>query len=544
MGTAKRTIESILVAVTGSGCLGKSERQIALLKYLLTETEAGRGERIKAYSIALDVLDRDEDFDNSLDSIVRVEMHRLRKNLEIFNTGDHAFTLIIPKAHYTPVIVEKDKQKTLPSSVVMSTVLALMIVIFLALFAGSVEKIINSSDGNKVPNHKTFRATISFPTALNQTAKKQNSALYTKFVQKLQYSLIEHSLVVFTADQQADYHFELQFNEAILNKTKSVSVSVFTNERTLVWHNDYPLNTVDGSENTSAIVEQIYATLFGETAMIINYHATNPEIKKSRRFLYQCLLDTLTYTRPDIPRHLGPNPLDCLQPNLAIIPSDKHLLHIARADIYTGIITGHFPFNVKRPLEKAERELEAAKKYGIHSVYYLYINLRLERLKHPINKTAILQILNDMETDQPNSELLQYIIASTQAEVFANWDIALPLADKLLKSKKNQQSVINWIYVRYYISKGKWEMAKQALKTVPAETGKNSLTERTSIICNTRSTNQYANITLALTQAKLRDKASYVAFIKAQQDHQIIKEQLMKPEMFETCPVFQMPASQ
>ena len=67
--------------------------------------------RIKAYSIALDVMERDEDFDNSIDSIVRVEMHRLRKNLSLFNARNSDYKIKIPKASYIPIIVEKPGQR-------------------------------------------------------------------------------------------------------------------------------------------------------------------------------------------------------------------------------------------------------------------------------------------------------------------------------------------------------------------------------------------------------------------------------------------------
>jgi adenylate cyclase len=61
-----------------SGLDGASERQRGLLSYLVTEELEGRGERIKAYSIATEVFGRAKDFDPQQDSIVRVEVGRLR----------------------------------------------------------------------------------------------------------------------------------------------------------------------------------------------------------------------------------------------------------------------------------------------------------------------------------------------------------------------------------------------------------------------------------------------------------------------------------
>ena len=74
-----QTIETILA----SGALGNSERRANLLRYLVSLEESGKGSTIKAYSIALDVFGRAENFDPNTDSIVRVEIGRLRKALRL-----------------------------------------------------------------------------------------------------------------------------------------------------------------------------------------------------------------------------------------------------------------------------------------------------------------------------------------------------------------------------------------------------------------------------------------------------------------------------
>jgi hypothetical protein len=53
-----------------------------LLRYLVEETAAGRGDALKSYSVAVDGLGRPESFDSASDSSARVQMVRLRKALE------------------------------------------------------------------------------------------------------------------------------------------------------------------------------------------------------------------------------------------------------------------------------------------------------------------------------------------------------------------------------------------------------------------------------------------------------------------------------
>lgn len=100
--------ENVLKAVAricASGSLGKSSRQKTLLQYLVQEELDGRGPAIKAYTIALDVFGRPNSFDPATDSIVRVEMGRLRQSLQHYYAtyGDRdAITITIPKGSYRP----------------------------------------------------------------------------------------------------------------------------------------------------------------------------------------------------------------------------------------------------------------------------------------------------------------------------------------------------------------------------------------------------------------------------------------------------------
>jgi hypothetical protein len=73
-----------LARVLKNGLATASDRQRRLIQYLATEELEGRGDRLKAVSIATDVLGRSVDFDPQTDSIVRVEMGRMRKALNLY----------------------------------------------------------------------------------------------------------------------------------------------------------------------------------------------------------------------------------------------------------------------------------------------------------------------------------------------------------------------------------------------------------------------------------------------------------------------------
>ena len=75
------------------------------LTYIVSETLSGRGDTIKAFSIGVDVFNRDEDFDPGQDTLVRINAIRLRRNLDLYysKTGKNDdIRIIIPKGGYVP----------------------------------------------------------------------------------------------------------------------------------------------------------------------------------------------------------------------------------------------------------------------------------------------------------------------------------------------------------------------------------------------------------------------------------------------------------
>src|ERR1700691_1874736 len=67
--------------ILASPCFVQSERQQRFLRFIVTETLVGHTDRLKGYTIALEVFDRDASFDPAIDAIVRVEATRLRAKL-------------------------------------------------------------------------------------------------------------------------------------------------------------------------------------------------------------------------------------------------------------------------------------------------------------------------------------------------------------------------------------------------------------------------------------------------------------------------------
>lgn len=94
-----------------SGVFGSSDRSAKLLRYLVEEELADRGERLKAYSIAIDIFEKGEDFDPSSNSLVRVEALRLRNALvqyHIIHGQDDKVRIELKPGSYRPIFNRRE----------------------------------------------------------------------------------------------------------------------------------------------------------------------------------------------------------------------------------------------------------------------------------------------------------------------------------------------------------------------------------------------------------------------------------------------------
>src|SRR3954453_20282576 len=97
--------KAALTAVLESKEFSRAPALAKLLKYLCEKTFEGRVHEIKEFSIATEVYGRNESFGERRDSIVRVEVSRLRKRLRNYYTEEgahHGLRIVIPAGTYPP----------------------------------------------------------------------------------------------------------------------------------------------------------------------------------------------------------------------------------------------------------------------------------------------------------------------------------------------------------------------------------------------------------------------------------------------------------
>ena len=111
MPIAESEIRAELARILESKEFSRTKRVGSFLRFIVEETLADRGDRLKAFTIAHEVYGRDETFDSRTDTIVRVEAGRLRHRLSDYYQAEgrnDPVLIELPKGGYTPRFTSKE----------------------------------------------------------------------------------------------------------------------------------------------------------------------------------------------------------------------------------------------------------------------------------------------------------------------------------------------------------------------------------------------------------------------------------------------------
>ncbi|HLN40617.1 MAG TPA: hypothetical protein VK337_22755, partial [Xanthobacteraceae bacterium] len=98
-------VRAQLERMTASDDFIRSPQLGAFLRFVVESVLQGKSDRIKAYTIGVDVLRRDAKFDPQLDPIVRVEATRLRRTIDRYYAGlgaNDAIRIELTRGNYIP----------------------------------------------------------------------------------------------------------------------------------------------------------------------------------------------------------------------------------------------------------------------------------------------------------------------------------------------------------------------------------------------------------------------------------------------------------
>ncbi len=95
-----------------------SKRRREMLRFIVEETLAGREDRLKGVTLAFDVFERDETFDQQSDPVVRIEARRLRNDLNSYYVDaghQDPVRITIPKGGYVPHFAWQNREARAPA---------------------------------------------------------------------------------------------------------------------------------------------------------------------------------------------------------------------------------------------------------------------------------------------------------------------------------------------------------------------------------------------------------------------------------------------
>jgi adenylate cyclase len=114
---AAKDVLGELERVLGSGDFDASPRSRGFLRFIVEETLAGREDGLTQETIAIHVFHRKDDFDSTVDPIVRIQAGRLRRSLEryyLLEGGDDPVRLELPRGSYVPILRWADSGEQRP----------------------------------------------------------------------------------------------------------------------------------------------------------------------------------------------------------------------------------------------------------------------------------------------------------------------------------------------------------------------------------------------------------------------------------------------
>jgi DNA-binding response OmpR family regulator len=104
----RESVITQLETILNSTVFANAERMRSLLKFVVYETLNGHANALKAFTIAVEVFQRDESFDPQQDPLIRVQAGNLRKRLEQYyiTLGQNdAIIITIPKGGYSATFI-------------------------------------------------------------------------------------------------------------------------------------------------------------------------------------------------------------------------------------------------------------------------------------------------------------------------------------------------------------------------------------------------------------------------------------------------------
>ncbi len=442
-------VQNIVNVVKASGCLGKSKRQNNLLLYLLEQMERGRSEDITQYSIATAVLGRGKDFDPTTDSIVRVEMHRLRKNLKIFNKVSDAIQIIIPPGSFEIIVTEKEKPSLFSFSnnnkkrlIYTAAVIAISGIGFFSFSSYESLNAVKTSCSSIIPNINVVNS--GSVSDLQLYVNKLTRSTLTQYSNIRLVDNIADCANSGTPSYTLDYVvFEENGNHRVALTTYNEQASNIINFKNIN-------GDITGAEDKDGLYYAIVRTiadLAKPYGALPRHSMTVTWGSKQAASNYECLiLKYDSYTTDTLDDFESASKCLSRAAKTKIASLD---IKAGAAEKYISQARGYRQKTVENPLAVVEKVLEDAGESWINNVEMAIIKLTYEVERRDFNAVRLEEILNVAEAKYSENPLILIYVSMYYGYRLGDWDKAKSISDKIKLIHSERDETIYYVDAAY-----------------------------------------------------------------------------------------------
>ncbi|PHR59798.1 MAG: hypothetical protein COA43_08915 [Robiginitomaculum sp.] len=532
------SIEDVLDQVTTSRVFGSSNRQLNLLRYLLSEKQAGREKQISGYKIAIEVLGRPKDFDNNADSIVRVEMHRLRKNLVLFNADSKALNITIPKASYdvcvtkTPTTLSQGKRPPLSSFFIALSLITICVLsavlIYKIIFRAHKTAHISHLCSQEIPNLLLLPTRIIGSTQLGkEVGLTIDNHLQTGFIQ---YPLINtiSGEVNCTRVEPPLYHLKAEVFMAPQNTFVSVIIQYVDTRQIIFSEKIYIQNQKNIlTESTSIALYKIAAKTAHLNGVVSHDAIQRPWQDSIYKTTYECLIKASKATSLANTPDRDKEAVNCMEAAIdsgSISPD----LYGTLAHFYLNQVAGYQTPFTKSPIEKVEKLLIQAEMIAPLNPRVLSSRARLESERVPINLERLQFFVYALERQQPFNPHTLILTSHLAGYKIGDWEFAKKISDRAKKLDRTDSYLLYYIDAGYDFLFADPQDAYLTMQKLYFRGSVITLLLKLASANKADDTSHTQHYKQELASLGYPDNASYIAFIKKRQYEPVISKELIK----------------
>ncbi|UTD28054.1 hypothetical protein DB459_15250 [Bradyrhizobium sp. WD16] len=285
-------VEAELVRILRDAEFRRNAAAAQFLRFVVEETLEGRGDRLKAFTIATSVLGRGSDFDPQANSVVRVQAKRLRELLEHYYKAAGAqnpIQIVLPVGSYQPQfqrIAPVEAPRARPDAAARAVALdagrrfaprdILLLVIALiigsAVFSSDISRLLGlplgaTASGTRVPGLPIVVVQTDPPSA-SPNADEQAGLVAASLESALTHYdfILVHSYADTARQNDADYQLLVRAGASNGSKRDFVFRLLSARSREIIWSRAVQAVDVDGQGTAFDSMVNLVAANVGDLA--------------------------------------------------------------------------------------------------------------------------------------------------------------------------------------------------------------------------------------------------------------------------------------